>query len=34
LEYYRERGLLRTIDGAQTPEAVFEDICQAVDAAR
>jgi adenylate kinase len=34
LEYYRERGLLRTIDGAQTPDQVFEAICKAVDAAR
>lgn len=31
LDYYRQRGLLREIDGAGTPEQVFERICAVVD---
>jgi adenylate kinase len=34
LEYYRERGILRPIEGAGTPDEVFARIKSAVDAAR
>ncbi len=30
IEYYKEQGLLETIDGSQTPGEVFEDIIKAV----
>ncbi len=30
LDHYRQRGLLRSIDGMQSPDAVFEDICEAM----
>jgi adenylate kinase len=30
LDYYRQRGLLRSIDGMQSPDAVFEDVCEAM----
>ncbi len=30
LHYYKQRGLLTTIDGMQSPDEVFQEICQAV----
>jgi adenylate kinase len=26
IDYYRAAGLLRTVDGTRTPEAIFDDI--------
>jgi adenylate kinase len=31
LDYYRQRNLLCTINGAQSPDEVFDDICRAID---
>ncbi len=34
LSYYREAGLLRTVDGMQTPDEVFQRICYLLDRAQ
>lgn len=31
LDYYRQHGLVKTIDGSQSPEDVFSEICTAIE---
>jgi adenylate kinase family enzyme len=34
LDYYREQGTLRRVDGMQPPDQVFEEICEVVESVR